>query len=355
MKSKIITFAEKELWNQFASSQPDPQVLQSYEWGELKAQFGWQPVRLAIEDNSRIIAGISLLKREIPYLKHSFFYAPRGPIVKYSNRELLHFLLSAIEKEADKHHAVSLKIDPPVDNDNREILDLLYKLGFEKSAKQVQPRATILLDISPPLEHILKGFEEKTRYNVRLAEKKGVVVREDKSEAGIAEFYQLYLETAKRDNFIIHPLRYYQKIREIMLEKGLGTNFIAYLDNKPIAAVIIFCFGTQIWYMYGASASETRNVMPNHLLHWDVIRWAKSQGYKTYDLWGIPVNPKEGHPLWGVYRFKKGFKGKAVKYIGAYDFPYSPLLYHGLEFGLKYWQNFRSLITKGKIEDSLGE
>ncbi len=355
MNSKIITFADKNRWNEFASSQTDPEVLQSYEWGELKGCFGWQPIRIAVEDNGTIIAGVSILKREIPYLKHCLFYAPRGPIVKYSKAEALHFLLSAIEKEADKQHAVSFKIDPAIEEDRKDVLDALHKIGFEKSSKQVQPRATILLDIRPDLETLLKSFEEKTRYNIRLSEKKGVVVREDKSEQGVAAFYQLYLETAKRDNFIIHPLRYYQKIREIMLDNGLGTNFIAYHNDKPVGAVIVFNFGTRLWYMYGASASEARNVMPNHLLHWEIIKWAKEKNLQTYDLWGIPAKPHEKHPLWGVYRFKKGFKGKTVKYIGAYDFPYSHILYHGLELGLKLWQNFRSLISKGKIEDSLGE
>jgi len=140
-----------------------------------------------------------------------------------------------------------------------------------------------------------------------------------------------------------------------MFEKGLGSNFIAYHKNKPIASVIIFCFGTKIWYMYGASSSEHRNLMPNHLLHWHIIQWAKEKGFKTYDLWGIPANPREGHPLFGVYRFKRGFQGKVEKYIGAYNFPYSPLFYHAFEHGVRWLQNIRSFVTKGKIEDSLGE
>ena len=188
-----------------------------------------------------------------------------------------------------------------------------------------------------------------------MAERKGVVVKEDLTEKGINIFYELYKITALRDKFLIHPLKYYQSIRELLFEKGMGTNFVAYYENKPIAAVMIFCFGSRIWYMYGASSAEYRNLMPNHLLHWQVINWAKERNYKTYDLWGIPANPVEGHPLWGVYRFKKGFNGKSVKYIGAYDFPYSPLFYHLFEHGVIWWQNLRSLMTKGKIEDSLGE
>jgi len=355
MKIRHITFPEREIWNQFVAKSSASPILQSFEWGELKSKFGWKPIRIAVEEHEKIIAGVSILKREIPYFRHSLFYAPRGPVVDFSNRKPLEFLLGAVEREADEHHALSLKMDPEVPENKHEIVNILQSLGFDKALKQIQPRATFVLSLSPDLDKILMNFEEKTRYNVRLAEKKEVVVREDPGKKGIDLFYEMYKETAGRDKFLIHPLKYYQNIREILFKHGMGSNFIAYYNNKPIAAVIVFCFGSKVWYMYGASTSEHRNRMPNHLLHWHIIKWAKEKKFKTYDLWGIPANPKEGHPLWGVYRFKKGFGGKALKYIGAYDFPYSPLFYNIFEHGVIFLQNIRSLITKGKIEDSLGE
>ena len=330
-------------------------ILQSYEWGQLKEKFGWKPIRIVLEEGEKMVAGISILKREIPFIRHSLFYAPRGPIIDFTDKEVIHNLLDCVEKEADRNHALSLKIDPELPEGETRALNNLSSLGFEKALKQVQPRATLILDLKPELDELLAGFEEKTRYNIRLAEKKGVVIKEDNSQKGVEAFSQLYQVTAKRDNFMIHPASYYQAIREIIFNAGLGTCFLAYFQDKPVAGVIIFAFGGKIWYMYGASASEYRNVMPNHLLHWEVIKWAKNKGYREYDLWGIPANPHEQHPLYGVYRFKKGFKGQLVKYIGAYDFPYSPLLYHAFEHGTVYWQNLRSLLVKGKIEDSLSE
>jgi lipid II:glycine glycyltransferase (peptidoglycan interpeptide bridge formation enzyme) len=358
MQAKIITSQDKNTWNDFVANAVSSPVLQSYEWGELKAKFGWQPIRLALEDNGKVVAAISILKREIPYIHHSLFYAPRGPVVNLFDRELTEALLAAVEEEAEKQHAISLKIDPELPDipaKQSENFALLHKLGFVKSIKQVQPRATILLDLTPDLDSLLKSFETKTRYNIRLAEKKGVVVRQDDSMAGIHAFYSIYQETSVRDKFMIHPLKYYKAIREEMFANGLGSNFIAYYNDKPIASVIVFNFGSRLWYMYGASSNEYRNVMPNHLLHWEVIKWAKNKGLKTYDLWGIPANPREGHPLHGVYRFKQGFNGNAVKFIGAYDFPYSPLFYHAFEWGAMWWKNLNSLMRKGKIEDSLGE
>lgn len=355
MRSRLITYPDKERWNDFVASSPQCPILQSFEWGELKSQFGWQPIRIAISDQGKIVAGISILKREIPYIKHSIFYAPRGPIVDLTNRQLVEFLLDAVEKEAEKHKAISLKIDPAVLEEEQLLLNGLKNLGFEKAKKQIQPRATILLDLKPDLDDILMSFEEKTRYNVRLAQRKGIVVKEDPSERGINTFYQMYQTTAQRDNFLVHPLKYYQAVRETIFEKGLGTNFIAYYKDQPIAGVIVFCFGSKVWYMYGASTSEHRNKMPNHLLHWQIMQWAKEKGFKTYDLWGIPANPVPSHPLFGVYRFKKGFGGRAVKFMGAYDFPHSPLFYNLFEHGLQWFQNLRSLLKKGKIEDSLSE
>lgn len=358
MRIRHITYPDRETWNNFVASSPSSPVLQSFEWGELKSKFGWQAIRLAVEDRGKIIAGISILKRKIPCTGYSLFYAPRGPILNLFDRGLLEFLLDAVEKEADNHRAISLKMDPEipeVPEKHSDILANLSKLGFVKAHQQIQPRATFLLNLSPDLDEILMSFEEKTRYNIRLAQKKGVVVREVPSKRGIDLFYEMYKGTARRDKFLIHPLKYYEAVREILFEKGMGTNFIAYYQNKPIASVIVFHFGSRIWYMYGASLSEHRNVMPNHLLHWHVIQWAKRKNFKIYDLWGIPVNPKEGHPLWGVYRFKKGFRGKMVKFVGAYDFPYTPLFYNIFENSVLGWRNLRSLITKGKIEDSLGE
>ncbi|MFH1361794.1 MAG: peptidoglycan bridge formation glycyltransferase FemA/FemB family protein [bacterium] len=355
MQSRLITYPDSSRWNDFVSSSLECPVLQSFEWGELKAHFGWEPLRIAIEDNDKIIAAISILKKKIPYLNYPIFYAPRGPVVDFSNKELVDYLLNAVEKEAEKSRAVSLKIDPDISERPVASLARISALGFLKASRQIQPRATILLDLDRELDDIIKGFEEKTRYNIRLSDRKGVIVREEPTLKGIEAFYKLYQETAARDKFSIHPLKYYQKIREIMFTAGLGSNFVAYFAGEPVAAVIVFCFGRKIWYMYGASSANYRNVMPNHLLHWEIIKWAKARNLKVYDLWGIPVEPKVGHPLYGVYRFKKGFNGRTVVNIGAYDFPYSPLFYNIFEHGVVWFKNIRSLLTKGKIVDSLGE
>lgn len=334
-----------------ASSATSP-ILQSWEWAEVKAAQGWEPIRLAVEDQGRITAAASILKRKIPYFGKTIFYAPRGPVCDFKDMRVFNFLLEAVKNEAQKHKAIVLKIDPEIEESDGDKVGALKECGFKIQKKQIQPRATIFLNLEKSLDELLKNFEEKTRYNVRLSEKKGVKVSRDQ---GVEIFYNIYQETAKRDNFLIHPESYYRKIYELMGTAGLAQVFVAYLGDEPIAAVFIFCFGSRVWYMYGASKSEHRNVMPNHALHWEVIKWAKEKGYKLYDLWGIPVKLDPQHPLFGVHRFKKGFNGDLKKFVGVMDIVYDPIFYYLFDRGLKTFQALRSLITKGKIEDSLGE
>jgi len=309
---------------------------------------------MVLLNEGEIVAGISVLKKSLPLPGRSIFYAPRGPIVPFDDQKLLGLLLEPLKGEAKRNKAVLLRTDPPIE-EGHGVEEILKKNGFVRNSKQIQPRTTYYLDLKIDLDDLLKTFEEKTRYNIRLSERKGVQVRQANTLDGVRAYYDLYKETSARDNFLIHPLKYYQNIKNLLIDRGLASVFLAYYKEKPIAGIFIFHFGKKIWYMYGASSAEFRNVMPNHALHWHVIKWAKEAGYEIYDLWGIPSNPKEGHPLWGVYRFKKGFNGRLVKYIGVYDLPFNPILYHAFEKGLAFYKNMRSLIKKGKISDSLAE
>ena len=355
MTCRIIGPKDREKWDQFVAGSKNSPILQAYEWGELKGAFGWEPIRIAIEADGQIKAAVSVLKRKIPGFNKTIFYAPRGPVIDFTDGALLGELLAAIETEAIKHNAIVLKIDPDIDENDTAGVAALKAAGFRKAGRQIQPRATSIIDLTRDLASIMQGFEPKTRYNIRLAEKKGVAVREESNSDGVARFYALHRETSRRDNFLVHNLTYYKKLEELLCPRGMAKIFTAYYEGEPIAAVFIFCFGSKVWYMFGASSAKYRAVMPNHALHYTVIGWAKAHGFSTYDLWGIPAEPKEGHPLYGVYRFKKGFNGQIVKLVGVYDLPYRKLWYMLFDRGVIWRQNLRSLLTKGKISDSLGE
>ena len=361
MKSWLISDSERENWDRFVASCPGAPVLQSYEWGEIKRGSGWEPIRIAFGEEgggfgpSKIAGAVSILKRKVPGAPFSLFYAPRGPVVQEGDLQTLQAIFDELPVWAKAHGALALKIDPFILEDDRPRIAVLQRNGFLHQSKQVQPRSTMIIDLIPNEDDLMAGFESKTRYNIRLAEKKGVTVREDSTEEGVKIFYRLSQETSRRDEFLIHPLSYYQRVRRELVDRGMAALFHATHEGKPIASVFVFKFGSWCWYMYGASSNAYRNVMPNHALHWHIIRWAKAQGLTHYDLWGIPSDPREGHPLYGVYRFKKGFNGKLVKLAGVYDRPFRKILYPIFDRGLALYQNTRSLITKGRIVDSLAE
>jgi len=355
MQVRVLDQKDAKIWDVFVSSQPGSQILQSYEWGAFKSKCGWGHFVMAVEEAGEIKGGISILTRRLPLIKRTVFYAPRGPIMKKNDPELFNALMDGVLVEAAKMNAVALKIDPEIDESDSGYIQMLASKGFIRKKKQVQPRATYFLDLTRPLDELLMSFEEKTRYNIRLSEKKGVKVSEESTQTGIDNFYKLYQETCSRNNFLIHPKSYYTKLKDILIENGMANVFTAKFRGVPVASIFIFRFGERVWYMYGASANEYRNMMPNHAIHWHMIKWAKEKGYKLYDLWGIPSNPKEGQPLYGVWRFKKGFNGELKTWIGVYDLPFDGLVYKLFDRGVGIYQAVRSLIKKGRISDSLSE
>lgn len=352
---RLTTAQELSEWNNFLASTKECPILQSVEWGDFKQHFGWTPIRLGAFNGERLVGGISILKRKIPLPGKTLFYAPRGPVLEPFDAETFTGLIQKIRALAKEHNAVALKIDPEIEETDSGKIRLITQNGFHFVPKQIQPRATFFIDLSRDLDDILASFKSKTRYNIRLSQKKRVEIKEMTNADGLNIFYEIYQKTAKRDAFIIHPYKYYKILIDLMAPKSMLHTFIAFYKETPLAGVYIFSFGDKVWYMYGASSDKHRNVMPNYALHWEVIKWAKKQGYKIYDLWGIPAHPNPSHPLYGVYRFKKGFDGELKKFIGMYDLPFQPVWYSLMDKGIKTYTNLRSLLKKGKISDSLGE
>jgi lipid II:glycine glycyltransferase (peptidoglycan interpeptide bridge formation enzyme) len=196
----------------------------------------------------------------------------------------------------------------------------------------------MLIDLTPSEEDILMEMKSKTRYNIRLAGRKDVVVRQSKD---VERFYQLSLTTSERDEFGIHSLEYYQQVYDLFAPQGACVLLIAQYQDQPLAGLMAFARGDTAWYFYGASNNQERNRMPTYTLQWEAIRWAKEKGCLIYDLWGVPDHPEsylEDHfldrsdGLWGVYRFKRGFGGKVRRTIGTWDRVYHPAFYQLYQF-----------------------
>jgi lipid II:glycine glycyltransferase (peptidoglycan interpeptide bridge formation enzyme) len=211
------------------------------------------------------------------------------------------------------------------------------------------------LDIRPETELLLKSFHHKTRYNIKLAEKKGVHVEEKNSKEGVDIFYDLFKSTSERDKFLILQKSYFNHLWKTLSDKNMCSIFIASYEGKPLSAIFLTVFGGRMTYLYGASSNEHRNLMPNHLVHWRAIEWAKKQNIESYDFWGIPAHPHEGHPLWGVYRFKKGFCEAETQWIGTYELILSPFWHVVFEKGAAWFKMAVRFIKTGRIKTSLGE
>lgn len=319
-------------------------VLQSETWSEFKSRFGWAAKSIVVQD-----ATARLLFRHLP-LGLTLAYIPKGPQLDWQNVNTARLFFEAAHVEAQRQRAIFLKVEPDAWSVDGTLADavpagwpageavhaaghFLTGAGFIP-ADTIQPRTSIVIDISLPEADILAAMKQKTRYNIRLAEKRGVTVRQGGS-ADVAVFYELSLATAARDGFPVHSLAYYQSVFELFGPERCAL-LLAEYEGQPLAAVMVFCHGESAYYFYGASANQHRELMPAYLVQWAAMRWARSRGCRRYDLWGVPdadaatLEAKFQHRhdgLWGVYRFKRGFGGHLVRSIGAYDYVYNRPLY----------------------------
>jgi peptidoglycan pentaglycine glycine transferase (the first glycine) len=322
----VVEVDDRERWNQAVARLPNAHVLQSFEWGEFKGRHGWRACHLLFLAGDGPLAAASVLLRRLPHGPWGVMYVPKGPALDYDNPDLLDDVLGRLEDLARERRAIFVKIDPDVKANRRDVRESLERRGWRASAEQIQFRNTMLVDLRRSEEELLAAMKSKWRYNVRLARRRGVEV----VEGGIDDlplFYEMYTTTSARDEFIIRPFSYYADAWGSFVSGGRAQLLLARYEGEVLGGLILFHFGDKAWYMYGASTDRHRNLMPNHLLQWEAMRWAKEQGYSFYDMWGAPDVLEESDPLWGVYRFKEGFGGEFASYIGAYDFAASRPLY----------------------------
>jgi lipid II:glycine glycyltransferase (peptidoglycan interpeptide bridge formation enzyme) len=288
-----------------------------------------------VTEHGELVAGAQILYRKLPGALGTLAYIPKGPLMDWADDEQVATLLPAIDCAVRERGAIALTIEPDL-ADASAHHRRLNGLGLHPSPLgSVQPRRTIVVDISPEQDAVLKAMKQKTRYNIRLAGRKGVTVREAAKE-DLAILHTLMAATAERDQFGVHEPDYYDAAFELFVPRGWARLLLAEAEGEAVAAVMAFAVPPRAWYLYGASSNIHREKMPTYLLQWEAIRWATGKGCTSYDLYGIPdedeptleeqfTQRKEG--LWGVYRFKRGFGGQIVRSVGAWDRVYAPLRY----------------------------
>jgi peptidoglycan pentaglycine glycine transferase (the first glycine) len=337
--SNFKTIHNRDEWDHILGLLPNAHVLQTWDWGDIKSHWGWTAQRLLWVDGDTPVAAAQILRRPIPRTPWSFLYVSKGPALDYTDATLVAQVLADLEVYAKRARALFIKIDPdvprqygepqadqPLETEGQVMVDLLVQRGWRYSPEQIQFRNTVMLNLTPEPEDLLAVMKSKWRYNIRLAERKGVVIRRGNSD-DIANFYRMYAETAARDGFLIRPEAYYREVWQRFLEAGQAEMLLASVADEMVAGLILFIFGQTAWYMYGASTEQHRQLMPNHLLQWRAICRARERGCTRYDLWGAPDVFDETDRMWGVYRFKQGFGGQVVQRVGAFDYPVNRPLY----------------------------
>ncbi|MCW1966852.1 MAG: peptidoglycan bridge formation glycyltransferase FemA/FemB family protein [Anaerolineae bacterium] len=311
-------------WDAALQTLPSPHVLQSWAWGEFKGRWGWSAERWLGPQ-----AAVQILRRRVGPL--CVLYAPKGPVA--ADAAAYQAALAWVQQRAKRQMAVWAKVDGdpvfangaglPAAAHLPPLRQQLSAQGWQFSKQQIQFRNTCVTLVQASDDELLARMKPKWRYNVRLAERRGVTVRPS-NDADTALLYDMYAETAKRDGFAIREAAYYADAWRSM---G-GSGFIAEREGQPLAGLMLFGFADRAWYFYGMSRSEGREHMPTYALQWAALRWARDRGYAKYDWWGAPDDlndPNDG--MAGVWRFKEGFDAHFVEGLGAWDYAPSKLLF----------------------------
>ena len=323
-----MTQISKDQWQSFCQQNPVHSLLQTAEWGELKSGFGWTPAYAATET-----AGAMVLFRHLP-AGFTIGYIPRGPFGHNFST-----LWPEIHALCRKNRAVFLRVEPDFWQGTPEADELEYSMeGFIPAFATVQPPRTIVVPLEGSEDDWLARMNQKTRYNIRLSQKKDLTVQESDD---VSVFHQLMETTGSRDAFSVHSESYYRKALDCFKAGNKARIILVSYQEKPLSALMLFTEGIRGYYLYGASSNEERNRMPNYLAQWTAMKLSREAGCTEYDLWGIPDEDEETleaqfqerhDGLWQVYRFKRGFGGQVLRTMGSYDYVYSPLLYKLIKY-----------------------
>lgn len=337
----IHEITDQDAWDDFQSAQPYSQFLQSWSWGDFRLSQGVPVQRFALVDE----AGAWLAALQMEFQRRRFgvgyWYAARGPVFTSSvipeqRREIMMSLCEQLVRRPDlKKQALFWRMEPVSELSRPEGL---IPLSFRRT-HAMSPASTIVMDLAPPTDELLRKMHEKTRYNVRISERFKVNVRVASTEKDVETFLNLMDETAARDGFVSQPRDYLRATYDFLHERNAARIRIADLDGRPLAANLEMAFGDTVTYLHGASSSEHRNVMAPYALQWHAIREAKMMGFKLYDFWGAnPLSQAMYYykPSWeGITRFKRGWGGRQVDLMGTWDLPFNMYLYRMI-----FWRQF---------------
>lgn len=313
--------------------------LQSYEWGEFREKTGIRVIRRGEKSGTTITNGYTMTLHKIPKFPYFIGYLPKGPLPTPE-------LLEDIRQQAMKNKCVYVQLEPDVISETGRVeIDQMVLESHGKIKPSFHPlftKHTFVLDLTPSEEVLLSHMHPKTRYNIRVATKRGVAIVEDDSEKGFNEFLRLYEETTTRQKFYAHTPTYHRNLWKVLGEKNNDLTYHlvhAKFDGKTLASWVLFSFHDTLYYPYGASSREHRETMASNLIMWESILLGKKMKLKKFDMWGaLGSEPDPKDPWFGFHKFKQGYGATLTEYIGSYDLVINPTLYEAVKLadGLRW-------------------
>lgn len=322
---EIVTQQTLPQFEAFVAHHPKGHFLQSHLWAPVKSDWTWKGI-LSREENGQVRGAMSVLIRKMPGVPYRMMYAARGPVCGLKDREALKDLTDGAAVLAKQYRAYALRLDPDVPSSCHPFVQIMQELGYvhhpgDKDFNGIQPCYVFRLDVKNKTEEdLLAAFHSKTRYNLRLSARKGVTVRLCGKEM-LPHFSRIMQETGNRDGFITRPQSYFETMMDALGEHA--RLYMAFWEDRPIAGTLAVHYGNKVWYLYGASSNQHRNVMPNYQLQWEMIRWALETKSEIYDFRGVSGDLSPDNPLYGLYLFKKGFGGDLVEFCGEFEMIYN--------------------------------
>lgn len=316
--------------------------LQSWPWGEFRKKTEVQVSRLIQETDLKVLEVFQITWHKIPKTKRFIGYCPKSAIPDEET-------LGEIQKIASQKKAILVKFEPnerAEEKTRRKIAGLSEKFNWVEG-RPLFTRYSFQLDISKSEEELLKQMHPKTRYNLRLAEKRGVKIVEDNSEKGFEEYWRLMEETTRRQGFFAHTKKYHQKMWQEMRSSGMGHLFKGVFRGEVLTTWIVFELNGVWYYPYGASSDKHREVMASNLMMWEVIKFGKKQGGRWFDLWGsLGPEPDRTDPWYGFHRFKQGYGAELVEFVGSYDLVVAPAEYRLYQLAEKLRRGWLWLVAR---------
>ena len=331
MEVKPITEKDKKTFDSGVSH-----PLQTYEWGQFREKTGIKVIREGFFEKDKLLSGFTLTLHKVPKTNWNIGYLPKGDFPKKE-------LIQELKKIGKREHCIFIQLEPNIIQSNVSNFEFrISNLGLKPAAHPLFTKYTFILDLTKSEEELLKAMHPKARYNIRVAQRHGVEVVEDNSKEAFEAYWKLMEETTKRQNFYAHTKRYHQIQWELFNAGNNKENaftshlFLAKYQGKILTAWTLFVFKDALYYPYGASSSEHREVMHSSIIMWEAIRFGKKLGLKKFDMWGAMgenADPKD--PWYGFHDFKRKFGPEHISFIGSYDLILNPLLYQGYKFADK--------------------